>query len=60
MDDQGVVGVDEEGQLLLPAQGQQLHPLELHRQRTVALKQRAHLHALVVHTLPEMEREGET
>ena len=40
MDDQGVVDVDEEGQLLLPAEREQLHPLQLDGQLTVPLEGR--------------------
>lgn len=51
MDDQGVVDVDEEGQLLLPTQRQQLHPLQLDGQLAVALEGRVHRHAFIVHRL---------
>ena len=51
VDDECVVNIDEEGQLLLAAEGAQLHPLQLHRQLTVLLKEGALGHGLVVHRL---------
>lgn len=38
MDDQSIVDVNEEGQLLLPTQRKQLHPLQLDGELRVTLK----------------------
>lgn len=57
VDDQGVVDVDEEGQLLLAAQRQQLHPLQLDGQLAVALKVGVLRHAFVVHRLTRQRSE---
>lgn len=51
VDDQCVVDVDEEGQLLLAAQRQQLHPLQLDGQLAVALEVGVLRHAFVVYRL---------
>lgn len=56
MDDQGVVDVYKKGQLLLPSERKQLHPLQLDGQLRVALKGGVHRHAFVVHGLREQGR----
>lgn len=53
MDDECIVDIDEHGQLLLAVERAQLHPLQLHRQLTVLLKEGALGHGLVVHKLPD-------
>lgn len=56
VDDQGVVDVDEEGQLLLAAQRQQLHPLQLDGQLAVALEVGVLRHAFVVYRLAGQQK----
>lgn len=56
VDDQGVVDVDEEGQLLLAAQRQQLHSLQLDGQLAVALEVGVLRHAFVVYRLARQQK----
>lgn len=51
MDDECIVNIDEHGQLLLTAEGSELHSLQLYCQLTVLLKERTQGHGLVVHIL---------
>lgn len=60
VDDQGVVDVDEEGQLLLAAQRQQLHPLQLDGQLAVALEVGVLRHAFVVYRLARQQKKKKT
>lgn len=60
VDNQGIVDINEKGQLLLMTQREQLHTLQVHSQLTITLIICAFRHGFIVHWLQQKERKKRT